>query len=180
VINIPFSFMVTSGSFRKFMQMNRLAEVVEGLLARVDVKWIEEIQSPAAQIKEIIQIAPVPEPIYTSITEGYQRLGGGARFVWTAIPPSTIYCTREFTQSSYLKVTGLAETIVAIKWWWASLFDANLIFHREFNGQRHEDAGITVVANSHWPPSPEPGEGDPPGRSGDPLAVHPYPNQRWS
>jgi phosphoenolpyruvate synthase/pyruvate phosphate dikinase len=153
VIKLSYSFIVTANAFRHFMQKNRLSEVVERLLAGINVKRIEEIQNPAAQIKEIVHSTPIPKSLYAGIADGYQSLGEGARYVWPTTLPSRIYhCTREYTQSSCLEVVGLEETIEAIKWWWASLFDANLIFHRELNGQKHGDAAITVVANACRPP----------------------------
>jgi hypothetical protein len=52
VIQIPACLVVTAAAFREFMRKNRPDEVVEGLLAGVDVKSLEELQSPASQIQE--------------------------------------------------------------------------------------------------------------------------------
>jgi len=65
VIQIPASFVVTPAAYRAFMDKKRLDEVVDGLLVGIDVKQIEALQWPSAQIKDIIQSAPVPEPVYS-------------------------------------------------------------------------------------------------------------------
>ena len=60
VFQIPASLLMTAAAFREFMRKNRLDEVVEGLLAGVNVKRIEELRQPAAQIREIIHSSPPP------------------------------------------------------------------------------------------------------------------------
>jgi phosphoenolpyruvate synthase/pyruvate phosphate dikinase len=50
VIQIPASLVVTAAAYREFMRKNCLDEVVEDLLAEVNVKRIEEPQQPTAQI----------------------------------------------------------------------------------------------------------------------------------
>jgi phosphoenolpyruvate synthase/pyruvate phosphate dikinase len=46
----PASLVVTAAAYREFMRKNCLDEVVEDLLAEVNVKRIEEPQQPTAQI----------------------------------------------------------------------------------------------------------------------------------
>jgi pyruvate, water dikinase len=147
VIQIPASLVVTGAAFREFMRKNRLDEVVEGLLAGVDVKSLEELQSPAAQIQEIIHSSPLPERVYQRILEGCRNIGHGTALVWpVTMPFELVHFSQQCQRFPYLEASSSLGVIKAIRTWWASLFEANAIFYRELNSQRHRDAGITVAA----------------------------------
>ncbi len=144
VIQIPSSLVVTAAAFREFMRKNRLDEVVEGLLAGVDLKSLEELQSPAAQIQEIIHSSPLPEQVGDHILQGCRELGPGTTIVWpVAMPFELVHFSHEFP---YLEASSSRGIIQAIRTWWASLFESTAIFYRELNGQKHRDARITVAA----------------------------------
>jgi pyruvate,water dikinase len=135
---------VTAAAFREFMRKNRLDEVVEGLLAGVDLKSLEELQSPAAQIQEIIHSSPLPEQVCDHILQGCRELGHGTTIVWPVrVPFELVHFSHEFP---YLEASSSRGIIQAIRTWWASLFESTAIFYRELNGQRHRDARITVAA----------------------------------
>jgi hypothetical protein len=87
VIKVPASIVVTAAAFREFMCKNRLDEVIEGLLTGVNVKRIEELQQPAAQIREVIRSSPLPNQVYDSILEGCREMGYGATVVWPVTMP---------------------------------------------------------------------------------------------
>jgi pyruvate,water dikinase len=147
VIQIPASFVVTPAAYREFMDKNRLDEVVDGLLEGANVKQIETLQRPSAQIKDIIQSAPIPEPVYSYLKEGFKALGGGIAIVWpVSLPNELLHPPNVPERCPYLQAVGLREAIGAIKTWWASLFDPSAIFYRELYGQEHRDTGITVAA----------------------------------
>jgi pyruvate,water dikinase len=147
VIQIPASLVVTGAAFREFMRKNRLDEVVEGLLAAVDVKSMEELQSPAVQIQEIIHSSPLPEQVCEHILEGCREIGHGPTMVWpVTMPFEMIRFSQQCQRSPYLKASGPLGVIQAIRTWWASLFEAAAIFYRELNGQRHRDVRITLAA----------------------------------
>jgi pyruvate,water dikinase len=138
---------VTAAAFREFMRKNRLDEVVEGQLAGVDVKSLEELQSPASQIQEIIHSSPLPEQAGEHILKACQEMGQGATIVWPVrVPFELVHFSQEYQRFPYLEASGPPGIIQAIRTWWASLFEATAIFYRELNGQRHRDAGITVAA----------------------------------
>ncbi len=147
VIQIPASLVVTAAAFREFMRKNRLDEVVEGLLAGVNVKSIEELQRPAAQIQEIVHSSPLPEQVCDHILEGCREIGPGTTIVWpVTMPFELVHFSQEYQRFPYLEASGPPGIIQAIRTWWASLFESTAIFYRELNSQRHRDAGITVAA----------------------------------
>jgi pyruvate,water dikinase len=152
VIRIPPTVVVTAAAYREFMAKNRLDEVVAALLENVNVKQIDELHRPAAQIKDIIHSAPLPEPIYAGIEEGCQGLGDSSTLIWpVTMPYELFHISEEYHQSSYLMAADFEEIIEGIKSWWASLFEASAIFYRELNYQRHRDAKIAVAASKSWP-----------------------------
>jgi phosphoenolpyruvate synthase/pyruvate phosphate dikinase len=147
VIHILASLVVTAGAFREFMRKNRLDEVVEGLLARVDVKSLEELQRPASQIQEIIRSSPLPEQVGEHILKGCQEMGQGTIIFWPVrVPFELVHFSQEQQQVRYVEAFGSRGVIQAIRTCWASLFESTAIFYRELNGQSHRDAGITVAA----------------------------------
>jgi hypothetical protein len=104
VFQIPASLVVTGSAFREFMRKNRVDEVVEGLLAGVDVKSMEELQSPAAQIQEIIHSSPLPNQVYNHILEGYRDIGYGPTIVWpVTIPVELFHYSLEYQRFPYLE-----------------------------------------------------------------------------
>jgi phosphoenolpyruvate synthase/pyruvate phosphate dikinase len=147
LIRIPASLVVTAAAFREFMRKNRLYEVVEGVLAGVDVKSLEELQSPAAQIQEIIHSSRLPEQVGEHLLKGCREMGDGPTIVWpVTVPCELVHFSQEHQQFPYLEASGSLGIIQAIRTWWASLFEATAIFYRKLNGQSHRDAGITVAA----------------------------------
>jgi pyruvate,water dikinase len=147
VIQIPASLVVTAAAFRKFMLKNRLDEVVEGLLVGVNVRRIEELQQPAAQIQEVIRSSYLPDEVYHCILEGCLEMGYGATVVWPVTMPSELFhYSGERQRSPYLEAVGPEEIMDAIRSWWASLFESTAILYRELNGQSHRDARITLAA----------------------------------
>jgi pyruvate,water dikinase len=153
VIQIPASLVVTGAAFREFMRKNRLDEVVEGLLAGVDVKSLEELQRPASQIQEIIHSSPLPEQVGEHILKGCHELGQGDTVIWPVrVPIELVHFSQEQQQIRYVEASGFRGVIQAIRTWWASLFEAAAIFYRELYVQRHRDARITVVAQRKTAP----------------------------
>jgi phosphoenolpyruvate synthase/pyruvate phosphate dikinase len=147
VIQIPAGLVVTAAAFREFMRKNRLDEVVEGLLAGVDNKSLEELQRPASQIQEIIHSSPLPEQVGEHILKGCQEMGQGTIIVWPVrVPFELVHFSQEQQQIRYVEALGSRGVIQAIRTCWASLFESTAIFSRELNGQSHRDARITVAA----------------------------------
>lgn len=151
VIQIPASLVVTAAAYREFMDRMRLDEVVEGLLEGVNVKRIEDLYEPATQIKKIVHSAPIAEPLYSSIVEGYQGLGDGAKLVYpVSMPHELLHGSTRYPEFSHLTAADQQEMLEAIKTWWASLFEPTAIFFRELNGQSHRDARIAVAVSAGW------------------------------
>jgi phosphoenolpyruvate synthase/pyruvate phosphate dikinase len=146
VLQVPASFVLTSAAYQEFMRKNRLHEVIEGLLKGVNVKDIDALKAPAAQIRQIISAALMPKSLHAQIQEAYQRLGGSRVVLWPVTTPyEMLHASGSRPQRPFLEAEGLEGVIQTIKTWWASLFGVEAIFYRELYGQKHSDTK-TVLA----------------------------------
>jgi pyruvate,water dikinase len=146
VLQVPASFVLTAAAYQEFMGKNRLNEVIEGLLKGVNVKDIDALKAPAAQIKQIISAALMPQSLHAQIQEAYQRLGCSRVVLWPVTTPyEMLHASGSHRQRPFLEAEGLEGVFHAIKTWWASLFSVEAIFYRELYGQKHSDTR-TVLA----------------------------------
>jgi pyruvate,water dikinase len=146
VLQVPASFVLTAAAYQEFMCKNRLHEVIEGLLKGVNLKDIDALRAPAAQIKQIIGAALMPKSLHTQIQEAYQRLGCSRVVLWPVTTPyEMLHASGGRHQRPFLEAEGLEGVLQAIKTWWASLFGVEAIFYRELYGQKHSDTR-TVLA----------------------------------
>ena len=146
VLQAPASFVLTAAAYQEFMRKNRPHEVIEGLLEGVNVKDIDALKEPAAQIRRIISAALMPESLCAQIQEAYQRLGCSRVVLWPVTTPyEMLYSAGGLHQRPFLEAEGFDGVLQAIKTWWASLFGVEAVFYRELYGQKHSDIK-TVLA----------------------------------
>jgi pyruvate,water dikinase len=146
VLQVPASFVLTERAYQEFIHKTRLDEVIEGLLKEVNVKDIDALESPAAQIRQIVINALMPKSLCAQIQRAYQRLGCSRVVLW---PVTTHHEMLRPTggryQRPFLEAEGFDGVLQAIKAWWASLFDVEAVFYRELYGQKHSNIR-TVLA----------------------------------
>jgi pyruvate,water dikinase len=145
-LQVPASFVLTAAAYQEFMRKNRLHEVIEGLLKGANVKDIDALKAPAAQIRQIISAALMPKPLQAQVQEAYQRLGCSRVVLWPVTTPyGMLHASGGQYQRPFLEAEGLEGVLQAIKTWWASLFGVEAVFYRELYGQKHSDTR-TVLA----------------------------------
>jgi pyruvate, water dikinase len=146
ILQVPASFVLTAAAYQEFMRKTRLDEVIEGLLKGVNVKDIDALKEPAAQIRRIISAALMPKSLCAQIQEAYQRLGCSRVVLWPVTTPyEMFYSAGGRHQRPFLEAEGFDGVLEAIKTWWASLFGVEAVFYRELYGQKHSDIK-TVLA----------------------------------
>jgi pyruvate, water dikinase len=146
VLQVPASFVLTAAAYQEFMRKNRLHEVIEGLLKGVNVKDIDALKEPAAQIRRIISAALIPKSLCAQIQEAYQRLGCSRVVLWPVTTPyEMLHSAGGFHQRPFLEAEGFDGVLQAIKTWWASLFGVEAVFYRELYGQKHSDIRTVLV-----------------------------------
>jgi pyruvate,water dikinase len=146
VLQVPASFVVTEAAYQEFIHQTRLDEVIEGLLTGVNVKDIDALKEPAAQIRQIISAALMPKSLQTQIQRAYQWLGCRRVVLWPVITPyEMLHPVGGRHQRPFLEAEGIDGVLQAIKSWWAALFSVGAVFYRELYGQKHSDIR-TVLA----------------------------------
>jgi pyruvate,water dikinase len=146
VLQVPASFVLTAAAYQKFMRKNRLHEVIEGLLKGVNVKDIDALKEPAAQIRRIISAALMPKSLCVQIQEAYQQLGCSRVVLWPVTAPyEMLHSAGGLHQRPFLEAEGFDGVLQAIKTWWASLFGVEAVFYRELYGQKHSDMRTVLV-----------------------------------
>jgi pyruvate, water dikinase len=146
VLQVPASFVLTEAAYQEFIHQTRLDEAIEGLLMGVNVKDIDALKEPAAQIRQIISAALMPKSLCAQIQGAYQWLGRGRVVLWPVITPyEMLHPTAGRHQRPFLEAEGFDGVLQAIKSWWAALFGVEAVFYRELYEQKHSDIR-TVLA----------------------------------
>ena len=144
-IPVPPGFVVSTDTYRQFMQTAGLTPVLEGLLHGLDVDNTEQLQTVAAQVREAVTNAPMPESIAADIREAYARLGDGRVAVRSSATAEDL-AEASFAgqQATYLNIEGGDNVVQAVQHCWASLFEARAIFYREQAGWDHLSVSLAV------------------------------------
>ena len=73
-IPVPPGFVITSATYRKFVEETGIFDTIMGILNAVDVNQNQELQDAARRIKKIINNTPIPDEIRRIIIEAYNAL----------------------------------------------------------------------------------------------------------
>ena len=151
-IPVPPGFVVTAGTYEKFMEDSGINDKVLDILANIDINDTKALQAAAEEIKAIIIETPIPEDMIMIIKEAYnqlcQRVGEDDTDVAirsSATAEDLPEASFAGQQDTFLHVSGDDEVIEYIRKCWASLFEARAIFYREENNFEHSKVLIAVV-----------------------------------
>lgn len=151
-IPVPPGFVITSATYRKFVEETGIFDTIMGILNAVDVNQNQELQDAARRIKKIINNTPIPDEIRRIIIEAYNALciRIGADDVFVAIRSSATAedlpeASFAGQQDTYLNIKGEEDVLKYVQKCWASLFGARAIFYREENNFQHDKVYIAVV-----------------------------------
>ncbi|MFH1030233.1 MAG: PEP/pyruvate-binding domain-containing protein [bacterium] len=72
-IPVPPGFIVTSGAYFDFLRQAKLVAKIRPPLKSIDVNDSKQLQQVAAQIRQIISDAPMPEEIAREIKQAYRK-----------------------------------------------------------------------------------------------------------
>ncbi len=144
---IPEAFVITSESYRHFIQEAKLEERIAKILDETDVDEPQQLQEASRSIRKLIGDAKMPEDVKRGIMEAYKRLGGKQALVAIRSSataedmPSASFAGQ---QETFLNVSG-DEILEAVQRCWSSLFTPRAIFYREKKGFEHSKVAIAVV-----------------------------------
>ncbi|MEE9277441.1 MAG: phosphoenolpyruvate synthase [Dehalococcoidia bacterium] len=134
-IPVPPGFIISTGTYSQFLHETGLLPVLEQLLSGLDVDDSDELQRVAAQVRQAIVSAPMPERIAAEIRDAYGRLGAERVAVRSSATAEDLKeASFAGQQATYLNVAGAGNVVAAVQRCWASLFEARAIFYREQSG----------------------------------------------
>jgi len=150
---VPPGFIVTSEAFRYFQQSVGLAERIREVLnAYIRSGEPEEYEKASAEIRRMVEEAPLPPELEKAIVETYMRLGEevGIKDVAVAVRSSATAedipeASFAGQQDTYLNVRGAEKVVYYVKKVWSSLYTARALYYRDKMGIPHEKSLMAVV-----------------------------------
>ncbi|MDO8616193.1 MAG: phosphoenolpyruvate synthase, partial [Dehalococcoidia bacterium] len=145
-IPVPSGFILTAHAYSHFLDQSGVRSQIEQLLAGLDVNDSATLQHVAAEIKQLITSAQIPQGVAGQVARCYREMGGGPVAVRSSATAEDL-AEASFAgqQSTYLNVIGEEQVTRAVQDCWASLFEARAIFYRQNAGFEHLKVGIAVV-----------------------------------
>lgn len=73
-LKVPKGFTITTNAFHAFMDVNKLADPIDKILAKIDIHDASALEQDARCIRKMVRKAPLPEPVRQAITKGVDTL----------------------------------------------------------------------------------------------------------
>jgi pyruvate,water dikinase len=150
-IPVPPGFSVTTEAYLEFLTGWGIKEVMESILARIDVQDVASLEAASKSIRKLMEEAPFPKKIEEEICSDYQALAQvfdvpnlpvAVRSSATAEDlPGASFAGQ---QDTFLWVKGCNEVLEKIKLCMSSLFTPRAISYRKKMGFPHEKVLISV------------------------------------
>ncbi len=142
---VPPGFVVTAGTYRRFIQEAGIERELFGAV-NVDVEESSALAAAATRAQELILETPFPDAVHTEVLEAYRELGENAFVAVRSSATAEDLPDASFAgqQDTYLNVTE-EDLLTKIRQCWASLFTQRAIYYRNEQGFDHETVNIAVV-----------------------------------
>ena len=151
-IPVPPGFVITAGTYQKFITKTGIVDKINAMLKGLDYNDTPQLQKVADEIKDLIVTTEIPGDIQTAIIESYNKLNMdvGKEDVVVAIRSSATAedlpdASFAGQQDTYLNISGIEDVLTNVRMCWASLFEARAIFYRAENDFDHSKVLIAVV-----------------------------------
>jgi len=152
---VPDGFVVGAPAYAAFCG-GGLRDRIAFRLASVDVDDAVALESTAAELRAMIEAAPVPEEIAVAVRTAYAEVAGDDPQAPVAVRSSA---TAEDTEAAsfagmnetFLNVRGADAVVDTLRRCWSSLFGARTIFYRAKRGFGQADMDIAVVVQRQIP-----------------------------
>ncbi len=158
---IPPAFVVTTNAFEKFLEINKIKDLIDELIKECDVENTTQLLETSKKIKELIVSQEYPATIKNEIIEAYETLSfseagknleivrSGRDLALVAVRSSATaedLPTASFAgqQASFLNVKGNKELLDSVKECFASLYEPRAIFYRAKQGFKHASIAVIV------------------------------------
>jgi pyruvate,water dikinase len=152
-VKVPGGFATTATAFREFLRTKgldaRIVEILEGL----DTDDVSALARAGAQIRSLIQQAPLPAALENNIRSAYAELvasqpRGGTEVSWAVRSSATAEDLPDASfagqQETYLNVRGVENVLAAVKDVFASLYNDRAIAYRVHHGFAHAEVALSA------------------------------------
>jgi len=149
-IRVPPGFNITIEGYDKFMESNQLYERIMKRLDALDTNDTAELQKASAEIRKMLEAAPIPKELQKLITDSYDKSVKGAPNAFVAVRSSATAedlpdASFAGQQETFLNVKGHPMLLESVRKCWSSLFTPRSIFYRVQQGFKHRDVKLCVV-----------------------------------
>ncbi|MEU8324252.1 rifamycin-inactivating phosphotransferase [Nonomuraea sp. NPDC048881] len=146
-VRVPDGFCVTTDAFQQVVSAAPSFDAQLDLLSKVDPDDRAAVRALSAEIRAVVEGAPVPDDVVAAIGESLARLGEHTACAVRSSATAEDLPTASFAgqQDSYLNVVGPAEVLRHVRRCWASLFTERAVVYRRRNGFDHRGVRMAVV-----------------------------------
>jgi len=144
---VPRGFCINADTYRRVIDEAGLWPAIQRRLGAASNNQAS-IEEAAAEIRALIEAAPVPPDVVERVRRAYAELDGGGRAVAvrsSATAEDLPEASFAGQQETYLGVKGEPALLHAIRCCWASLWTGRAVSYRERNGFPHEQVSLSVV-----------------------------------
>ncbi|SNZ15176.1 phosphoenolpyruvate synthase [Natronoarchaeum philippinense] len=142
---VPPGFVVTAGTYRRFVREAGLEDDIEAALD-IDVEDSTQLAAAKDRVRTLIEETAVPEAVREEILDAYETIGAGTPVAVRSSATAEDLPDASFAgqQETFLNVTGEA-LVDRVRQCWASLFTERAIYYRQEQGFSHTDVDMAVV-----------------------------------
>ncbi len=148
-VRVPGGFATTAQAFDDFLAHNKIAEGIGAILDKVDVDDVSVLARAGAQIRAMVEKAPLPAELERQVREDYERVSAGqpnASFAVRSSATAEDLPDASFAgqQETYLNIRGVDNVLDAIRRVYASLYNDRAIAYRVHKGFSHAAVSISA------------------------------------
>jgi len=146
-IRVPDGFCVTTEAYKKIIEINQELNSLLDELAGFKVEERESISRVSANIRMVIESAPIPDDITEEIAGYLTRFGEKDALAVRSSATAEDLPAASFAgqQDTYLNIIGKDAILKHISKCWASLFTDRAVIYRMQNGFDHRKVQLAVV-----------------------------------
>ncbi len=145
-IPTPPGFVVSADSYRFFLNMSNLDELIKSKFYTIDKNDEIALKNVSSEIEDLIMKTIIPPYVEKDISRTYSKLSGFSD-TYVSVRASYIFDGKDanVNQTTFLNIRGVSELILAIKACWASLYEYENIKYRIDNEIDITDCSSAVI-----------------------------------
>lgn len=147
---VPPGFSVTTDAYAVFLRANGLDSAIAERAALLDYGNAEQLEAKTAEIRALIEAAPIPAAVEGAISASYEALGRDSYVAVRSSATAEDMADASFAglHDTYLDIRGRDDVLGSIRRCWASLWTARCASYREHAKIDHDSALIAVVVQT--------------------------------